>query len=545
MLRCRWVLAFLFPLLLAIPAAAQDTTPAAVVRFRSIDAAIEGARMLAKLALEGDEKAADDLFRQVEGELKSKVGIKAVEGIDRTRPLGAYLRLGKEIDDVSGALLIPVDDEKKFLALIEGFPVTVNAFGGGVYTISNPSPIEFYLKFANKYAYITAMNKNSLDNMVDPAKVLGTAKDGPLFHASGRFDQVPETARQLVLAAVEDKLQEEANKNQPNETPASKELRVAILRQMTQGMKSLLNEGQEASLKVDIDPTNKKVKIESSLTGKTGTDLAKTIQGAAEKKSGFASLGNNDPAVRGSLNMMVPDSVRKAFNKVIDEAATKSLESISDAPKKKQAQELFDALSPTLRSGEVDLFGSLMGPGADKKYVVLAGTKVEKGKHLQETLLKLLDELLAQAPDQVKALIKLNIDESNGTKIHRFDIPAMGGDQEKLERIVGALQLSIAIREDAAFIALGSGGQDALKEALKAKGTVVTPLSTFEVNIGKLFAGIEGDLTEAARERILRIAKEAGNPPVRITLEGGSSLRGAMDVPFAVIQALSPKAVKK
>jgi hypothetical protein len=545
MLRCRWIFAYLFPLLMAAAASAQDVTPAAVVRVRSIDAAIEGARTLAKLALEGDEKAADDLFRQIEGELKSKVGIKAVEGIDRTRPIGAYVRLGKELDDVTGAILIPIDDEKKFLAFIEAFPVTVNAFGGGVYTISNPSPVEFYLKFGNKYAYITAMNKNALDNMIDPAKVLGTAKEGPLFHVAGRFDQVPETARQLILAAVEDKLQEEANKNQPNETPAQKELRISLLRQMTQGFKALLNEGQEAALKFDIDPTNKKVKIESGLTGKPGSDLAKAIQGMGQRKSAFTGLGSIDPAVRGSLSLALPDSVRKAFNKVIDEAVSKSLDSIADAEKKKQAQDLFDALNPTLKSGDVDVFGSLLGPGADKKYVVLVGAKVEKGKQLQGTLLKLLDELLAQAPDQVKALIKLNIDESNGTKIHRFDIPAMGNDAEKLERIVGSLQLSVAIREDAALVALGSAGQETLKEALKAKGAAATPLSTFEVNIGKLFAGIEGDLTEAARERILRIAKEAGNPPLRASLEGGASLRGVMEVPFAVIQALTPKAKKQ
>lgn len=544
MLRCRWVLAFLFPLLLTLPAAAQDATPAALIRVRSIDAALDAAKILAKLALEGDEQAATELFRKVEGELKSKVGIKAVEGIDRTRPIGAYVRLGKELDDVSGAILIPVDDEKKFLTFLEAFPVTVTAFGGGVYTIGNPTPVELYLKFGNKYAYITAMNKNAFDNMVDPAKVLGTAKDGPLLQVSGRFDQVPETARQLVLAAVEDKLQEEANKQQPNETPAQKDFRIAAVKEMTRAFKALLNEGQEASLKVDLDTTNKKLRVEGHLTGKPDSDLAKGIRGAADKKSTFAQLGAVDPAVRGSLNLTLPDSLRKSFGKVIDEAATKSLDSIADAGKKKQAQELFDVLSPTLKSGDLDLFGALIGPGADKKYVVIAGTKVEKGKQLQDTLLKLLDDLLAQAPDQVKALIKINVDESNGTKIHRFDIPAMGNDAEKLERVVGSLQLSIAIRDDAAFVALGAGGQAALKEALKAKGAAAAPLSTFEVNIGKLFAGIEGDLPEAARERILQIAKEAGNPPVRMSLEGGASLRGVMEVPFAVIQALTPKAKK-
>jgi len=545
MLRCKWLVALAVPFLLTLPLRAQEAPPAAVVRVRSIDAALEAARTLAKLALDGNEAAANELFKKFEGELKSKVGIKAVEGIDRSRPFGAYVRFGKEVDDISGAVLIPVDDEKKFLAFLEAFPVTVQAFAGGVYTIQTPTPVELYLKFANKYAYVTAMNKNALDNLVDPAKVLGTAKDGPLAAASFRIDQVPETARQIALAGFEDKLQQNSAKENPNETPASKEARLAVEREGARAFKALLNEGQELSIKLDLNPTTKMLHLESNLSGKADSDMSKWIRSLADTKSVFGGLGAKDSAVRGSLNFALPETIRKAFNKIIDEAMTKSLDSISDADKKKQAQELFDALNPTLKSGQLDIFASLVGPGADKKYVVLAGTKVEKGAELHKTLLRLLDDLLTQVPDQVKALIKLNVDEAAGIKIHRFDIPAMGNDSEKLERIVGSLRLSIAIGPDAAMVALGTGGQDALKEALKSRAAKAASVGALEVNIGRLFSGIEMDMPEAAREKITQVAKEAGNPPVTLSIEGGAALRAVADIPFAVIQAMAPRAKKQ
>src|SRR2546430_86844 len=76
--------------------------PTTVVRVRSLDTVIDSAKLISKLV--GREEAS----RQIEGLIRTKIGEKGLEGVDTTRPFGLYARIGKEIDDVSGALLIPV-----------------------------------------------------------------------------------------------------------------------------------------------------------------------------------------------------------------------------------------------------------------------------------------------------------------------------------------------------------------------------------------------------------------------------------------------------
>src|SRR5258708_5908965 len=94
-------------------AAAQVTPPTVAVRVRSLDTVIDHVKLL--VALAGREEAA----KQIEGLIKTKIGPKGLEGVDPARPLGAFARYGKDIEDVSGAILIPIADEKVFLNFLE------------------------------------------------------------------------------------------------------------------------------------------------------------------------------------------------------------------------------------------------------------------------------------------------------------------------------------------------------------------------------------------------------------------------------------------
>src|SRR6266850_786593 len=98
----RFGLAALFVpfLLVAAPALHAGEAPAVVVRVKSLDVLVQNVNLVVRLV--GQEEYA----KQIEGLIKSKIGKKGLEGIDPTRPFGAYVRFGKNLDDVSGAILI-------------------------------------------------------------------------------------------------------------------------------------------------------------------------------------------------------------------------------------------------------------------------------------------------------------------------------------------------------------------------------------------------------------------------------------------------------
>src|SRR5262245_20814914 len=136
--------------------AAQTKPPTIVFRVRSLDTVVENVKLLVSLA--GREEVAN----QVEGLIKTKVGAKGLEGVDPTRPFGGYARLGNEITDVFGAVLVPIADEKAFLSLLENLNVPFTKGKDGIYTVQGPG-IDAYFRFANKYLYVTALNRQAIE----------------------------------------------------------------------------------------------------------------------------------------------------------------------------------------------------------------------------------------------------------------------------------------------------------------------------------------------------------------------------------------------
>jgi hypothetical protein len=518
-------LAILLPL---APVQAQ-APPTFVVRIRSLDTLVENAKLL--VALAGREEIAN----QVEGLIRAKIGAKGLEGIDPARPLGAYGRFGKDIDDISGAVLVPIADEKAFLALLENVNVPVTKGKNDIYTVQTGTPIEAYFRFANRYAYIS-INAAALEQgkLVDPVQVLG--KEGPTFAATVRLDQLPQGARQIATAQIEQGLQEALDKKVPNETPAQKAFRVAAAKEAIKTMVAIVNDGSELNLSVNLDGKTKELNAGLTLSGKPGSELATTIQSLGQRTSLFGALRNSDAAFHGALHMVFPEEMKNAFAKVLDEATQQGIGQIQDAAKRQQAEKLLAALTPTLKSGELDGFIQLLGPSADRKYTILGAVKLQEGTKLATTIQDLITDALRQAPEKIKARVQLNAASAGDVKIHRFELPEEDEKIGKLRDVVGDTNLYIAFRNDALFAALGAGGLDTLKTALAAKGAGPSPLFLFDVDVARLAALAP---TEQLRNSAKTVFPGGKDGQVRLAVEGGPTLRLSLTTRLAVLQFLS------
>src|SRR5205807_1041173 len=102
--------------------------PTVVVRVQSLNALLQNLNLVVKLI--GQEEAT----HQIEGLVKSKIGKQGLEGIDPARPFGAYVRFGKAIDDITGAILIPMIDQKTFLTLLDNLDIKYTRDKAGIYT---------------------------------------------------------------------------------------------------------------------------------------------------------------------------------------------------------------------------------------------------------------------------------------------------------------------------------------------------------------------------------------------------------------------------
>ncbi|MDW8266667.1 MAG: hypothetical protein RMJ52_15195, partial [Gemmataceae bacterium] len=183
----------------ALPAAEPKTAPTVTVRLRSIDSLIADFRYLATVA------GAEEQAKQIDGVLQSMIGPKGLDGIDPKRPLGLYATLGPNVIDSTAVLLVPVANEKALLELLDRLNVKVEKQADGTYQATvEQSPVPAFFRFANKYAYVTARDKNALapDRLLAPAQVLAGELEESV-RLSLRLDQVPPGLKQLGIQQIE------------------------------------------------------------------------------------------------------------------------------------------------------------------------------------------------------------------------------------------------------------------------------------------------------------------------------------------------------
>lgn len=520
-------------LVMAWPLAARAggaDKPGAVVRVRSLDALVENAKLLVSLA------GREEIAKQVEGLFKAKIGVQGLEGIDPARPFGGYVRFGKQLDDIGGAILIPIADEKAFLGLLENLNYKATKGKNDIYSVQTEAPVEIYLRFANRYAYVTALNPAALEGkLADPVQVLG--KDGPTFSATVRVDQLPEAARQLAILQVEQGLQDLADKKLPGETPAQQAVRAAAAKEVAKHAIAILKDGGEFNLTIDLNSKKNELSASLALAGKPGSEMAQTIQKLGQGASQFGTLRGGNAAFRGLSHIVLPDEIRKGVNKILDEGAAQSLARIQDAGKREQAQQLLDALMPTLKAGEIDGCVQLLGPSADQKYAVVAALKVKNGVKLGAKLHELVTDALKQAPEAQRAKIQLDHAVAGNIKIHRLELPAGQEPVRKLQSMLGETSLYVAFRDDAVFFAVGTDSLALLKDAVAASTTGPSPLLLYELDIARLAPLLAP--TEELRASAKKIFPGGRDGIVRLTLEGGAALRLTLTTRLPVVQFLS------
>jgi hypothetical protein len=514
--------------LAALPALAragddkQGDAPTLVFRVRSIDAVLDNAKFLATLG------GKEDFGQQLEGLIKAKVGPKGLEGIDTRRPFGAYLRVGEDLNDSAGVIMIPIADERAFLGLLENLNAKAEKGNDGLYNLQiDAVPVPVAFRFANKYAYVTAQNLGGIDKdkLLEPARVFPRNLTADVSGAI-RLDQIPKTARDLALAAIEEQVAKTKDEAPPNETETQRKVRIASIEATGKQLAELLRNGREITGQVILDRQKKSLGFEMTMDARPGSALGKDIKALGESKSLFGGLLVKGAAVNQVISVAVPKELRKALEPGIEELIAQATAKETDAEKRKQVERVLRALEPSLKAGELDA-GFSMRAADNGKYTAVGGLKLKDADEVEAVVRDLLKGLQPRDRDK----IKLDVANVGRVKIHRIET---GDAKDKEFRAAfGDNPVFVAFRGDAVLFALGEDGLAAIKEAVVATPQVTPPM-LIEIAVGRLAAvAAKTD----AQKQAARQAFGKGEPGmVRITLEGGPVLRLRFTTDLSVLQ---------
>jgi hypothetical protein len=515
--------------LLLLPAAARSgekrpMSPTFVLRVRSINTVKDNLKLLARVV------DREDQGEQLEALINAQIGPNGLKGIDPTRPVGLYGDPSDVAPGVSAVLMVPVADQKAFLALLENVNYKAEKNKDGLYLIRSESlkGVTIGFRFAHKYAYVTALSLEALapDRLVEPGRLFPADLKADLS-ATVRLDQLPKTVKDLVLTNFEEGLAKAKEKKEPGETEVQHKARGLLLDAFAKNVAEVLDNGRQLTARVGIDRERKELSLRLELDAKPGSELARDIRALGEEKSLFAGLRVKGAALNVLTHLVLPEAIRKALKPVFDQGLSEAVQREKNPDKRKQAEEIRKLLRPILESGQVDFGFSLRGPSAAKHYTFVAGFHVPNGAALERAL----HAFHKAMPAEEQALIHLDVDSASGAKIHRID--AQKGYDAGARAAFGDNPVYLAIRADAVLLALGEGGLDAIKRAAAVRPEASPPVLV-ELSMARLARTLAKTPEEHQAADKAFGSNDAGE--VRLTLTGGEGLRLQLTAQLSVLR---------
>jgi hypothetical protein len=497
--------------------------PAVLIRVASVDDLLSDVRFLAEAA--GEE----DRARNFEGMIKALTDGKGLQGVDTTRPLGAYGHVGPQGVDSTLVVMVPIADEKAFLDLLGKF-VTPSSKDGLYEVEIEAIHMSAYFRFANKYLYATIRDKEVLDKnqLLAPAEVF-PGKVGALS-ATVHIDRIPADLRNLVLGQIDLNLAK--LKEAPlSETPAQSRLHVTSVDTISSTIKSLLRDGGPIEVGINVHRQARELALSVSLSGKPGSDLAAGIRELGKVKSVAAALTATDSGMSVQVGIGLPARIRDTLGPVLDELEQKIKEGIPDKAPRDLVEALAEAVKPTLKNAELHAGFDVRGPAASGKYTVVACVGVKDGAAIE----KALQKIAAAIPADQKAQIKVDFDKVGAVSIHRIMPEKVAPD---VKALLGDNPLYLAVREDAIFLGAGEAGLDAIKGAIAAEPRE-GKIFQLDLSAARMAPFLEKENKGATESAKKVFAKDKDADKVRISLSGGESLQLRLVMKAPVLRFLT------
>jgi hypothetical protein len=502
---CWQALAALLLALGNLAAAPQPPAPVAVLTVKSTDALLADLQYLAPFVGDDESAAQIKAFLRLPGD-------QGLEGVDRRRPLGAYLHWPKKLADLTSLDLpvvsfVPVTDPKQFLKLLETFGCQPRKAGQGLYRLTVPGGPDLSLRFAHGYAYAATRPGLLAGQLADPATLV-PADGGQGTLALRVFaERIPRKAYERLVEELLDVIREEA----PAELRDEAQFEMLRLGVKAALLVPLLDQLREITLTLDVDRKQHRLALDVALVPRPDSTLSRFGSYAGEARSRFRTLGQG--AALSAFVHFPAVGADKALPPGVVEQAFAPLRGMVDAPYREVIAPLIEIGLATLASDGFDAGLSIPDPLGGAEPPGLVGLKVQQGRKLDHLLRDTVKNLPAAERSQFS--FDWNHARHGKARIHRL-------------KIVGEeLPSHLAIRDDVVFfgwdkeggLKLVEAGLDRFDRAQAAPAP--TPLFQLDVAPGKFLSPEQ--YSKLVSAGVPRLDREALRAQVRI--QGGTEVR--------------------
>jgi hypothetical protein len=431
------------------PAARGQT---AVVAVKSLDGLLADARSLKPLLGKGQLAGALDAGLQAVAALRDQLGL------DGSRPLGMYLNwpagwARKGFRPWPGIGFVPIRDEKKLLALLQQTERPVKAARDGIHQVALPGGGTGYVRLAHRHAFVALDRAVLRGDLPQPAKLLPPMPPERLLIFRWRPDRVPAPDRRYLLDSFDT-----FNSHffgpptkQKGEHPVMANVRL-VYRSFLTGLVSLFREGQEVSLRLDLDHKQYQLTLDLTVVPRPRSTLAASLKYLATGRTLFTGL---HPKAKLSVFFHQPRSRPRGGTGM---NIFEGIESFQDNPVPVPVLHRAGEVLSLIVSAKAYDYG-LAFQVCERGWTWIVGARIQNGHKLENLIRQLVKDLPAGEKEFLG--MNWNYARHGTTRIHR--VGAIIGFQSRFGNKWPDGQrgnLYFAIRDQVALGSVGIGGAD-------------------------------------------------------------------------------------
>lgn len=412
-----------------IQAPKPGTRPLAVVALSSLQKSREHFEALCKIA--GYPETAEEIISRIDE------ATDTLAGIDKSRPGGVAVYLESVFPpSFEFVAFVPLSDIDAFMRTLELGPMVASPVAGddSRYELLGPTETT-QVRVENGYAFIQLP-------VMDPDEAFDRTLFDPtvdLIRQSTQFDvavtldvaSIPKATRSLLLSFLTSTMSTQMQQRD-DEAEGLYEMRRAWMQADIDGFKLLLDECQEITIGISVDPEQRLANIDFLIDVREGSDLLQEIFDSASRPSYFAPILNDDSAVMFSMSQVLAERDRTRYIGVIDGLRMELARQLTPGETNTESDDsspvnaALTALQDTIQEGHIDFFGQCFSD-SEGHLVVVAALRVLDGEVIADGLGDLLVQL--QDMDGLETL-QIGAGESAGIQFHRirFDDPDAGRD---------------------------------------------------------------------------------------------------------------------
>jgi hypothetical protein len=459
------------------------------------------------------------------------------QGLDKAKPLGVLVQ--SDGMQFGGAVCLPVQNLKTFLANLQAFGVTSTELDNGLQQISANGQ-NLFGKEAAGWTFLSMMPQ-MLENLpADPAATFATLTDEYDLGIRASVQNIPEAYRQMAVDQMR-KGMEAGMKKMPDEEEDEFQARQALATAQVQNLERMIKEVDEFTFGMAVDRKEQKSFFDIVYTAVAGTQLAEQLKTLGNPTTNYAGFFQPDATGMMMASSKINDADKDQTKQMFD-AFRKQIESHIDKDSglpteeaktiaKSAGNDIMDALLATIDAGKMDL-GAVLNLTPEKFTLVAGGFIGDPAK--LESGLKKLAEMHKENPEMPP--VKWNAETHSGVTFHTVSVPTPANEKESLALFGETIDFALGVSKDSFYFAMGRdclaaakkviddsaaspGKEVAPVEMTVSVGQILTTVAAFEKEDQVLQSVVEALKTEAVGRDHVRIVAQAIENGLRTRFE--------------------------